>query len=90
MKLDLQAKETWLNPPYSRNELTAHNTDSGPFKTPKRIFHIRRGEFKVIKNKNISLDLKQFNEILKLVPDNKKAVAESLISEIIFMSKTLD
>ena len=44
----------------------------------------------MIKNKNISLDLKQFNEILKLVPDNKKAVAKSLITEITFMSKTLD
>ncbi len=43
----------------------------------------------MIKNKNISLDLKQFNEILKLVPDNKKAVAKSLITEITFMSKTL-
>ena len=42
------------------------------------------------KNKEISLDLSQFDEILKLIPSDRKTVAQNLINEIGFMTKTLN
>ena len=41
------------------------------------------------KLKEISTDLKQFEEILKIIPDERKTIAQKLITEICFMTKTL-
>ncbi len=42
------------------------------------------------KLKEISTDLKQFEEILKIIPDERKTIAQKLITEICFMTKTLE
>lgn len=42
------------------------------------------------KLKEISTDLKQFEEILKIIPDERKAIAQKLITEICFITKTLE
>lgn len=42
------------------------------------------------KLKEISTDLKQFEEILKVIPDERKTIAQKLITEICFITKTLE
>ena len=42
------------------------------------------------KLKEISTDLKQFEEILKIIPDERKTIVQKLITEICFMTKTLE
>ncbi len=42
------------------------------------------------KIKEFSTDLKQFEEILKIIPDERKTIAQKLITEICFMTKTLE
>ena len=42
------------------------------------------------KLKEFSTDLKQFEEILKIIPDERKQIAQNLIKEICFMMKTLE
>ena len=42
------------------------------------------------KIKEFSKDLKQFEEILKIIPDERKQIAQNLIKEIYFMMKTLE
>lgn len=42
------------------------------------------------KIKELGKDLKQFEEILKTIPDERKQIAQNLIKEICFMMKTLE
>ena len=42
------------------------------------------------KIKEFSKDLKQFEEILKTIPEERKQIAQNLITEICFMTKTLE
>lgn len=42
------------------------------------------------KIKGLSKDLKQFEEILKTIPEERKQIAQNLIKEICFMMKTLE
>ena len=42
------------------------------------------------KDKRICKDIRQLNKIVKLVPDDRKPIAEKLVEEIAFMGKTLD
>lgn len=44
----------------------------------------------MLKDKEISKNKRQFTKMLKLVPEDKKPIAEKLIKEILFMSNTLD
>lgn len=41
-------------------------------------------------DKKICKDIKQLNKLVKLVPDDRKPIAEKLAKEIAFMGKTLD
>lgn len=42
------------------------------------------------KIKEFSKDLKQFEEILKTIPEERKQIAQNLVKEICFMMKTLE
>lgn len=42
------------------------------------------------KDKELLKVKRQFNKILKQVPEDKKPIAESLIKELLFMTNTLD
>ncbi len=42
------------------------------------------------KIKEFSKDLKQFEEILKIIPEERKQIAQKLITEICFITKTLE
>ena len=42
------------------------------------------------KIKEFSTDLKQFEELLKIIPDERKTIAQKLITEICFLTKTLE
>lgn len=44
----------------------------------------------MVKDKEICKDKKQFDKIIKLVPEDKKHIAEKLVKEITFMADTLD
>ena len=44
----------------------------------------------ISKNKELSRLKRQFNKILKQVPEDKKPIAASLIKELTFMALTLD
>lgn len=41
-------------------------------------------------DKQISKDIKKLNKLVKLVPTDRKAIAEKLVKELAFMAKTLD
>lgn|SRR5690554_807331 len=42
-----------------------------------------------IKNSDISADMKKLKKVLKLIPENKQAIAQSLYKELVFMQNTL-
>lgn len=42
------------------------------------------------RRKTISTDIRQFDAILALVPEDRKLIAEKLVKELVFMAKTLD
>ena len=42
------------------------------------------------KIKEFSTDLKQFEELLKIIPVERKTIAQKLITEICFLTKTLE
>ena len=44
----------------------------------------------MIKIKKISKDLEQFEDIMKIIPDERKTIAQNLITELCFMTKTLE
>lgn len=44
----------------------------------------------VNKDREIQKNKRQINKILKLVPEDKKQIAEKLVKEILFMGETLD
>lgn len=41
-------------------------------------------------DRQICKDIRQLNKLVKLVPDDRKPIAEKLVKEIAFMGKTLD
>lgn len=42
------------------------------------------------KIKEFGTDLKQFEELLKIIPDERKTIAQKLVTEICFITKTLE
>lgn len=44
---------------------------------------------KIQEDKALSKDLRDLKKLLKLVPDDRKTIAGKLITEIVFMTKTL-
>lgn len=42
------------------------------------------------RRKEISTDIRQFDAILELVPEDRRVIAEKLVKELVFMAKTLD
>ena len=43
----------------------------------------------ISKDKQIYKDIRQLNKLVKLVPDDRKPIAEKLVREIAFMGKLL-
>lgn len=44
----------------------------------------------ISKGKATSKEIRKLNKVLKQVPEDRKAIAEKLIKEIVFIAKTLD
>ena len=44
---------------------------------------------KIARDKALSKDLRELKKLLKLVPDDRRTIAEKLINEIVFITKTL-